>query len=107
MNCRCNGDSAVYSKNVDPPSFIDVFYGTGLEEIPKTTVMNNKEQDPNLQSPQDANTTKHINFLEIEESEGSGGTDRPSDENDENNPTKKAWEELRNDNKNKADEKNQ
>lgn len=61
--------------------------------------MNNKEQDPLLQAPQEANTTKHINFLEIEEGD-TGTTDR-NDSADNDSPTKKAWEELRKDNANR------
>lgn len=70
--------------------------GTGLDYISETNVMNDKEPDPNLQSPQEANTTKHINFLETEEA-GDTSTSGGTDNND--SPTKKAWEELRNDNK--------
>ena len=61
--------------------------------------MNDKEQDPNLQAPQEANTTKHINFRELDEADDSdvsaNSSDAGSDEFD--NPTRKAWEELRKD----------
>lgn len=56
--------------------------------------MNTTNPDPNLSAPQEANTTKHINFLEIEEDAGS--TSIPDNEtNDEEGPTQKAWRELR------------
>lgn len=63
--------------------------------------MNDKEQDPQLQAPQDqeANTTKHINFLEIEE-EPSDTAER-NDSAEDDSPTRKAWEELRQENVNK------
>ena len=60
-----------------------------------------KEQDPNLQSPQDANTTKHINFMEIEEADAANTDGNTDTDNDSDNPTKKAWEELRKDNESK------
>lgn len=60
--------------------------------------MIDKEQDPNLQSPQEANTTKHINFLETEEAGAQTG-DAKGNDSDDDSPTKRAWEELRNDNK--------
>jgi hypothetical protein len=57
--------------------------------------MSDKSQDPNLQAPQEANTTEHINFLE---SEAEGGNSEREDSNaSSENPTKKAWEELRRD----------
>lgn len=59
--------------------------------------MNDKEQDPQLQAPQEANTTKHINFLEAEDAD-SGATER--DDNADDSPAKKAWEELRRENRN-------
>ncbi len=66
--------------------------------------MNDKEQDPQLQAPQEANTTKHINFLEIEE--GDTNTTERNDNADDDSPTKKAWEELRQENsKRNADKK--
>jgi hypothetical protein len=71
----------------------------GLENIPETNIMIDKEQDPNLQSPQEANTTKHINFREIEGSEASNTGDRTDNDTSDDSPTKRAWEELRNDNK--------
>jgi len=57
--------------------------------------MTDKNQDPNLQAPQEANTTKHINFLDSESDGGSSD----SDDNDASgkSATKKAWEELRRD----------
>jgi hypothetical protein len=70
--------------------------GTGLEDIPETDVMNDKEQDPNLQAPQEANTTKHINFLETEEGAENNASDTAGNDRSEDSPTKKAWEELRN-----------
>ncbi|HEX8461353.1 MAG TPA: hypothetical protein VF623_07980 [Segetibacter sp.] len=59
--------------------------------------MNDKDQDPNLQASQEANTTKHINFLEIEENDtdNTSGTDDSADDS----PTKKAWQEMREDKK--------
>ena len=60
---------------------------------------NNEKQDKHLQSPQESNTEKHINFREIEEGDASareGGRDDNSD-----SPTKKAWEELRKDSEQK------
>ena len=67
--------------------------------------MIDKDQDPNLQSPQDANTTKHINFMEIEENGGARTGGDQGDDKGDDNPTKKAWEELRNDNKNEQSSK--
>ncbi len=61
--------------------------------------MNDKELDPNLQAPQEANTTKHINFREAEEAAGDNRGDDTDDSFDDS-PTKKAWEELRRDEKN-------
>ena len=58
--------------------------------------MDDKEQDPQLQAPQEANTGKHINFMEIEESGDRTGTG--NDKEEEESPTKKAWEQLRKDN---------
>ena len=60
--------------------------------------MNEKEQDPNLQASQEANTTKHINFLEIEEN-GSSERTGTGDTSQEDSPTKKAWQEMREDKK--------
>jgi hypothetical protein len=51
-----------------------------------------EKQDPNLSSPQEANTTKHINFAEAE---NEVNETRASDEKDDESPTKKKWEELR------------
>jgi hypothetical protein len=58
--------------------------------------MNNKDQDPNLQAPQEANTRKHINFREAEETDADSSTGNNSSQQEDNSPTKKAWEELRN-----------
>lgn len=66
--------------------------------------MTDKELDPNLQAPQEANTTKHINFLEAEETAGDIADDT-DDRNDDDSPTKKAWEELRRDEKNQQNAK--
>ncbi len=60
--------------------------------------MNDKEQDPNLQAPQEANTTKHINFREVEDADNTGAAENSSDaDSEDDNPTRKAWEELRKD----------
>jgi hypothetical protein len=65
--------------------------------------MIDKEQDPALQAPQGANTTKHINFLEAEDADmGNTGGDNGNDTNDDS-PTKKAWEELRKDEEKRRD----
>jgi len=65
--------------------------------------MIHKEQDPALQAPQEANTTKHINFLEAEDPDTDNpGVNTRNDTNDES-PTKKAWEELRKDEKKQRD----
>lgn len=61
--------------------------------------MNDKEQDPQLQAPQEANTTKHINFLELEEESSDTAERNVSAEDD--SPTRKAWEELRRENSNR------
>jgi len=61
-------------------------------------VMNPEEKDPLLSTPQEANTEKHINFTEVDEKDNTGETNNGSD--DEESPTKKAWEELREENKN-------
>ena len=61
--------------------------------------MTDKEQDPQLQAPQEANTTKHINFLELEE-EPSDPAER-NDSAEDDSPTRKAWEELRRENSNR------
>ncbi|MDQ6814704.1 MAG: hypothetical protein M3040_13265 [Bacteroidota bacterium] len=74
-----------------------------LENIKETKVMNDKEQDPNLQAPQVANTTKHINFLEAEEADND--TNDNADIDNDDNPTKKAWEALRNEQKDKQGSK--
>ncbi|HSU49228.1 MAG TPA: hypothetical protein VLJ41_01500 [Segetibacter sp.] len=55
-----------------------------------------KEQDPNLQAPQAANTTKHINFLEAEENDAVNLNNTNNNDSDESQ-SKKAWEELRKD----------
>ena len=56
--------------------------------------MNQQEKDPQLGPPQEANTGKHINFLEAEED--SSEPKRNADA-DKESPTKKAWEEMRQD----------
>lgn len=67
--------------------------------------MNDKDQDPQLQAPQEANTTKHINFRELEEEDT--GTTQTDDSADSDSPTKKAWEELRRDNSKKNADKDE
>ena len=62
--------------------------------------MNDNDKDPQLQAPQEANTGKHINFREVEENDNAGGTSANSADDNADSPTKKAWEELRNDSKN-------
>ena len=78
---------------------VTVFSGSGtkVEALPETIVMTEKQpsQDPNLSAPQEANTTKHINFLDAEEDT----TSPRSDDAEEESPTQKAWKELRNDEK--------
>lgn len=59
--------------------------------------MTDKEQDRNLQAPQEANTTKHINFVEAEEDAANDEVDDAGEDDNDDNPTKKAWEELRKD----------
>jgi len=54
------------------------------------------EQDPLLQAPQEANTTKHINFTELEDT-GDDASDNSRNNDDDDSPTKKAWQELRED----------
>ena len=76
-----------------------------LEEVSETDVMIDKDQDPNLQAPQEANTTKHINFLEAEETGGDDTNDNSNVDSFSNSPTKKAWEELRQDEKNQQTSK--
>jgi hypothetical protein len=69
--------------------------------------MNDKDRelDPSLSAPQEANTVKHINFLEAEDAEPADNDDR-ADGNDANeSPTKKAWEELRKENSEKESSK--
>jgi len=59
-----------------------------------------EEKDLQLGPPQEANTGKHINFLEAEENnDGTSDNDTSSaDDNDTSNadesPAKKAWEEM-------------
>ena len=62
--------------------------------------MNDKEQDSQLQAPQEANTTKHINFLDLEEGSPSDAEER-NDSAEDDSPTRKAWEELRRENSNR------
>jgi hypothetical protein len=57
--------------------------------------MIDKKQDPNLQAPQEANTTKHFNFLESEEATDDSSSAGTENDSDNDSPTKKAWEELR------------
>lgn len=66
--------------------------------------MTHKDQDPNLQAPQEANTTKHVNFLEAEEA-GTENRDDDTDDSFDDSPTKKAWEELRRDKENQQNSK--
>ena len=54
---------------------------------------NNEQQDKHLQSPQESNTEKHINFREIEK--GDAPSNEAGREDNSDSPTKKAWEELR------------
>ncbi len=54
-----------------------------------------EEKDPQLGPPQEANTGKHINFLEAEEN-NDGTSDNDTSSADES-PAKKAWEEMRKD----------
>lgn len=60
--------------------------------------MNKEEKDPQLGPPQEANTGKHINFLEAEEN-NDNTPDR--DTSDDESPAKKAWKEMREDMKNR------
>jgi hypothetical protein len=59
--------------------------------------MDENKQDPLLQAPQEANTGKHINFRELEETAAnhSGGGDANGNSDEDESPTKKAWEEMR------------
>jgi len=57
----------------------------------------NNNSDPSLQSPQDANTQKHINFLETEEE---GTVENLSSDEDEPSPAKQQWKEMREEKKN-------
>ena len=57
--------------------------------------MTDKNLDPNLQAPQEANTTKHINFREAEERAGNATGDEQENFRDDDSPTRKEWEELR------------
>jgi hypothetical protein len=59
----------------------------------------NDKQDPNLSSPQEANTTKHINFAEAEDTDNNSSA--PAS-HDDDSPAKKEWQELR-----KAQEKDE
>ncbi|MDB5247709.1 MAG: hypothetical protein JWQ40_2103 [Segetibacter sp.] len=71
--------------------------GTTLELQIKKKYMNDKEKDPQLQAPQEANTGKHINFLEVEDAEGDSSANKKDNSASDDSPTKKAWEELRQD----------
>jgi hypothetical protein len=53
------------------------------------------KQDSNLSSPQESNTTKHINFAETEENTS---TSTSSSSNTDESPAKKEWEEMREEN---------
>jgi hypothetical protein len=64
--------------------------------------MKEEEKDPQLGPPQEANTGKHINFLEAEEDE-ERGIDRSTDDE---SPTKRAWEEMRQDLKSEQSKSN-
>jgi hypothetical protein len=55
------------------------------------------EQDPSLQAPQEANTTKHINFAELEDTGDDTSNNSSNNDDDDDSPTKKAWQELRED----------
>ena len=52
-------------------------------------------QDPNLQAPQEANTTKHINFLAAEEDALNSDAAEKEPFKEDDSPTKKEWEEMR------------
>ncbi|WP_207497123.1 hypothetical protein [Aridibaculum aurantiacum] len=52
-----------------------------------------EKQDPNLSSPQESNTTKHINFREAEENAAADGEKGNGDEAAPE--VKKQWEDLR------------
>jgi hypothetical protein len=56
-----------------------------------------EEKDPLLQAPQEANTTKHINFAELEETDNSSTSNSQGSEDE--SPTKKAWQQMREDEK--------
>ena len=64
--------------------------------------MMDKEQDPNLKAPQEANTTKHINFREAEESNAAISDSSADDTSKDESLTKKAWQELRDEHKSEA-----
>lgn len=66
--------------------------------------MDNNKQDKNLQAPQEANTEKHINFREVQEADQSSERSNTSTNSNDDSPTKKAWEELRDDNKKEGSE---
>jgi hypothetical protein len=57
------------------------------------------EKDPLLEAPQEANTTKHINFAELEDTDNTSANNRTDKNDDDESPTKKAWRELREDEK--------
>lgn len=58
----------------------------------------NDSEDLSLQSPQEANTQKHIDFIEIEEA---GVTATQSSGEDEQSPAKQQWKEMREERKDK------
>jgi hypothetical protein len=57
------------------------------------------EKDPLLEAPQEANTTKHINFAELEDRDNTSANNTTDKNDDDESPTKKAWRELREDEK--------
>jgi hypothetical protein len=66
--------------------------------------MNEEKKDPQLGTPQEANTGKHINFRELQDVDNSRspGSDNEADDS----PTKKAWKELREETKEELSENN-
>ena len=61
--------------------------------------MEDSKQDKQLQAPQEANTEKHINFREVDETDNTSGSSNDTSTEADDSPTKKAWKELREDNK--------
>ncbi|WP_018614848.1 hypothetical protein [Segetibacter koreensis] len=63
------------------------------KEMREERIKNKKDDiDLSLQSPQDANTQKHVNFLDTEEEETRDSTS--ATENEES-PTQRQWREMR------------